>query len=149
VVAVGSSQDSGQLFLLLVTGGHSSLDVIEEYLRVAAVEGVNARSGWTASAALEAKELGVETVAPEGSQRPADRRLTPLIQYQVGLANFQLARTQTPTRIVHVHHLLMDQNKQQQQPEINSMFFFPNSNFQQFNDFIFLSSVSNRCYRST
>lgn len=104
MVAV-ADQNSGQLFLFFVTGGHSSLDVIEEDFSVATVKGVNARSGWTPSTAFETEKLSVKTVTSQRPQRPSDGTFTPLIQDQIGFAHFQLTGTQTPASIVHVHHL--------------------------------------------
>ena len=105
---IAGHDDAGHLFLFLVTGGHTGLDVIEEYFGVATMEGVNARPGGAPPAALEAEQLGVETVAPERPQRPAHRILAPLVQDQVGFAHFQLASTQPPASVVHVHHLLVN-----------------------------------------
>ena len=83
----------------------TDLDVIEEQFGSPALEGVDAGSGGAASAALEAEQVGIETVTPQRAQRPAHRTLAALVQDQVRVAHFQLTGTQPSTRIVHVHHL--------------------------------------------
>ena len=81
------------------------LDVVEKNFGPSAVEGVDAGAGGTSPAALEAEQIGVESVTSQRSQRPTHWNFTFLIQDQIRVADFQLTSTQAPSCVVHVHHL--------------------------------------------
>ena len=81
------------------------LDVIEKDFGPSAVKGINAGTGRTASAALEAEQISVESIASQRPQWPMHWNFTFLIQDQIRVTDFQLASTQAPSRVVHIHHL--------------------------------------------
>ena len=69
------------------------LNVVEKNFGPSAVEGVNAGTGRAAPAALKAEQIGVESIASQGSQRPTHWNFPFLVQDQIRVADFQLAST--------------------------------------------------------
>ena len=80
----------------------TNLQEIEKYFGSSALEGEDAGSGETSSAALKRENLRVEAVSTKAPQRPMDDAFALLIQDQVLVADFQLARVELVTRVIHV-----------------------------------------------